>query len=118
MNYSKQIARGAELLDKLFPDWEWKINLDELRLDSCALCVVGQLTGGFDTDVTFGWELMTQEEIKHGFYVEGDSQDPKEYWRLWHALTAEWKEFILERRRSKSRTNATTGTPREAVTCV
>jgi len=35
--------RGAELLDEKRPGWAKKIDTDKLRMESCAVCILGQL---------------------------------------------------------------------------
>jgi hypothetical protein len=42
-SYADRARRGAALLDRLYPSWFKKIDLDKLALTSCTDCVCGQL---------------------------------------------------------------------------
>lgn len=43
MSYEERVKRGAALLDKKYPGWADRIELDRLDLGSCTTCVLGQL---------------------------------------------------------------------------
>jgi hypothetical protein len=87
------IKRGAAWLDKHYPDWEWRINLDKLDLGRCSECVLGQLAGGYLTAM----ETLLIDPADHGFYLEDTAVNAGAYKRLTNA----WKQFILERRKAK-----------------
>lgn len=52
--------QGAALLDKRFPDWFTRINLDRFTISSGRHCVLGQLYGSVER----GWPLLCAE-ISH-----------------------------------------------------
>lgn len=43
----QRVKCGAALLDKKYPGWAKNINCDELRIESCDKCVIGQLYDWF-----------------------------------------------------------------------
>lgn len=43
----KKMKNGIEYLDKSFPDWIEKIDVDKLKMSDPCSCVLGQLFGGF-----------------------------------------------------------------------
>lgn len=43
MTITERVAAGAVLLDKETPDWAERISLEELRLESCEHCILGQV---------------------------------------------------------------------------
>lgn len=45
------VQRGAKLLDGYQKDWYLNIELDNLLMSSCSLCVLGQVFGEFDAGV-------------------------------------------------------------------
>lgn len=44
--YPKSIEEAATLLDKVYPDWAAKINLNIFNMGSCSKCIIGQLYNG------------------------------------------------------------------------
>lgn len=45
--YTKQVNKGAALLDKFHPGWYREINVSKLEMSSCTSCVLGQLFKDF-----------------------------------------------------------------------
>lgn len=45
--YSEQVQAGMAVLDKQKPGWECMIDPDTLDLDSCQLCLLGQIYGSY-----------------------------------------------------------------------
>lgn len=43
----ERVAAGAAWLDEHHPGWENDVDLDKLRMDDCALCVLGQTFGDY-----------------------------------------------------------------------
>jgi hypothetical protein len=89
----ERVRRGAMLLDMEVPGWAGKINGDELDLNDCVSCVLGQIYGWYATghgrlglDDTLG-------RAAHGFTFCGcDSKI-----RDWSALAAAWLVEIRAR---------------------
>lgn len=62
-NYTSVVAKGIQFLDKNYSgDWRSKLDLDELDLGSCSVCVLGQLFGSYDT----GLNEMGLDESRYG----------------------------------------------------
>lgn len=74
--FEDQIAKGVEYLDQdLGPSWFERIDLQQLEMEDCFRCVIGQLYSdfwkklnfelgdslGFSTWTEGGYELLTQE---------------------------------------------------------
>jgi hypothetical protein len=79
-----RVERGAAWLDRHRPGWEQRINLDTLRLENCALCVLGQEFGSFYAGVTSsygdGWFVNDESPGRHwawecGFVLNRDEID-------------------------------------------
>lgn len=49
------VARGGKWLDDLVPDWEFKINIDDLDLSDPKMCIAGQLFMDKVSSVTNGY---------------------------------------------------------------
>jgi hypothetical protein len=82
-----RVARGAELLDRLEPGWQWRVDPKKLDLRSLTMCVIGQLYGVYcmvpsyfpmsGTGISHGFILGSKRAWKHeinfrrnhGFYV-------------------------------------------------
>lgn len=91
--FEKQIARGAKYLDKHFPGWVSRIDLDTFDTNDCNQCVVSQ---GTENDY-YEWENKNgvEEALRCGFLADNEVD--------WDALTRLWREEVL-RRREKVRT--------------
>lgn len=87
----RRVNRGAAWLDKVFPDWVNRINLESLKLVSGERCVLGQLFGDYyqTADFFFGNHLTLKDE-RLGF-----SAPVGQY----GTLEATWKRFIKARRK-------------------
>jgi hypothetical protein len=99
MTKEKEAAgKGAEFMDSYMPDWYKKIDLDDLDIDSCVDCILGQLFGNYETGIKEVWGLgpddlydNLDERCKLGFTAV----------RFWDdrapLLTAAWKKEIQDR---------------------
>lgn len=83
-----RVARGAQYLDQVQPDWWRRIDVGTLALNSCSVCVVGQLFGSYywtaehDLDgIAFGFSKCANDG--------GD--------RVWACLKDAWIEVIADR---------------------
>lgn len=92
------VAQGAALLDDYKPDWAHKIRLEQLEMNLCSKCVLGQLfrdfTGGFEE-----LGLEGEEVDEHGFDLNGEmltahsgNVDP-----LWRLLDMLWTDEVKRR---------------------
>lgn len=97
------VKRGAKLLDKKFgPNWFRKIKSSTLDLESCRLCVLGQLYAadadeyedGFDAGLRILNGEVKGDPTKFGFDQFYDEKAD------WDQLTALWKSEIAARRRA------------------
>lgn len=60
------VAHGASYLDDVVPDWFTRINPDELNMDSCYTCLLGQLYGEF-TEGRAELAIPNGDGYKYGF---------------------------------------------------
>lgn len=95
----ERVARGAELLDKKFPGWEGKINLETLNLASseagengCVLCQITKMPW-VSALRAVGFrhiqELYGREHL-YGFQSESSFLD-------YDMLDQAWRELLKER---------------------
>ena len=112
IDYDTRVARGAALLDEKLPGWWQRVDLDRLDLSKCTDCVLGQLTGDYDsmaTTLLIGprankYPLRgNAKAARLGFTLPPSDAEWLSPMRLaeWAALTAAWKRLI-ESRRSQS----------------
>lgn len=102
-NPAVQARRGARLLDKRIPGWHNKINTEELKMDSCYRCVLGQIYGFYTRGLhqVFGSTADDREELEHEEVLYGFVALNSEMFDGIHeyeVLTATWKAEILKRR--------------------
>lgn len=96
----QRVAAGAARLDREWPGWWKRIDLEQLNVgDDCA-CILGQLEGDYLAALT---TLGEHEPHLSGFDVESVdyTNAVAELKRLdaeYDALTAEWKRVIAARR--------------------
>src|SRR6266536_5620391 len=92
---SRQVARGAALLDEKIPGWAERIDLARLQMNSCHDCVIGQLfpvESDWVTPYGRGMEALGVWHLRgdaRGHGVDGEDAD---------ALNAEWRRVITARR--------------------
>ena len=90
------VERGARLLDKAQPGWWQKVNAP-LEMESCGLCVLGQIFGHYNAGVmTLGLEYDAR--VKHGFTTTDRFSDPDD--PEWPVLEKLWLDAIKMRRES------------------
>jgi len=87
------VARGAGLLDQLFPGWLDRVDLDRLDLSDPDGCLLGQMYGSYGlalsvlrisevTAADYGFQASTRWHPRRQFAV----------------LTAAWRDLITSRR--------------------
>ena len=108
----EQAERGAEFLDKAWPDWQYAISLGSLDLSDPHACVLGQLLGQpwREAEEWVGLALgavgLADEDnseamTRFGFDLTGKVDDPPS--RIssttnWRRLINAWYDLIIERR--------------------
>jgi len=96
---NKRIKRGIVILDKHFPDWHYRVNLQELDMLYANCCILAQLCGEYDDGIE-RLGLSEWASYKHGFLplvqvgVDLGSWFP----RTLRKLTNAWKELIIQKR--------------------
>ena len=99
----KLVLNGAMFLDENYPNWEWKIDTDKLRLFSLRNCICGQLEGDFCEFDRI--HHLQNWGCAYGFYYAPKWTGPDNSYHgigelaWWNSLDREWKELIAERRR-------------------
>ena len=77
----RDVTRGVKLLDQEVMEWRNHIDLDDLDLDDCDICVLGQLFGDYDSGLErlglidtgsedVGYDVKTSAAA-HGFNTNG-----------------------------------------------
>lgn len=95
--FEDRVNRGAELLDRVRPGWAREIAADELAMETCDRCLLGQLYGdyhiGFRAVLTssdsrnlyragnFGFTLYDLEQLNDGPYVMARFAGLADAWR-------------------------------------
>ena len=76
----ERVARGAKLLDESQPGWRERIRADELAMETCDQCVLGQLYGDYATGFK---EMLKPFDSRvqfssgdHGFTLRDSEQGP------------------------------------------
>lgn len=82
------IAKGVELLDRVYPGWVEEINVGKLNLNSLDNCVLGQLYGNFSVGLSKAVFPNTPRgsTAAYGFIAPTVG--------LGRALTKDWKTYI------------------------
>jgi hypothetical protein len=85
---SARVENGMQLLDRVYPGWEKKVNLETLDIMSCRHCILGQLYGDYDDGVR--WVGISKHSAhEFGFVEQGE---------IWfNDLTSMWAEKITAR---------------------
>lgn len=75
-SYESKVAQGVQLLDQNVPNWRDKINVDNLDLGSCSICVLGQVFGDYND----GLNALGVDGYDYGFNTTGSYASLKEAW--------------------------------------
>lgn len=89
--------RGAALLDKERPGWEKRINLELLKMNSCVMCILGQLfhdfnRGAFQLNLGIDPEPAYEDKAAVDYYGFDGFQRRADEWN------AAWVAEIKKRR--------------------
>lgn len=104
-----RVAAGAALLDQVEPDWYRRIALDELGMETCDRCILGQLHGDF----LAGFWAITRplpshhlfSAAEHGFTLSDEEQRYETEWEhdraslRFAALADAWRFQVRLRQR-------------------
>lgn len=83
-DYSAAVNAGIQLLDAERPGWKSEVDLDNLDLGSCGVCVLGQIFGEYSEGLS---ELGISVGSRYGFDLVGGSGSYLE-------LTKAWKDAL------------------------
>lgn len=101
-----RVEKGAAWLDVNRPGWFDAINCDELNIESCSRCVLGQLFGSFDDGMARlveGYDEWAYNPAsgEHGFAAKQCDlpiDTPRDASKLfWRTLRECWMTAILAR---------------------
>jgi hypothetical protein len=73
---TQRVRRGAELLDRHRPGWEWQVDIEHLNLSDTDFCLLGQLYGDYHSGCDALGLGQGVERPAHGFNVEWPWQAP------------------------------------------
>lgn len=94
-DFSAEVKRGVQLLNREVTDWYDLINLDLLDILHGDQCVLGQLFGDY-VDGLRELGLTAKESNAHGFCFGYDLANYS--YAGWADLTEQWKSAIRELR--------------------
>lgn len=97
MRFEDEVRKGVELLDAANPSWAEQVNLRELQLNDCTLCILGQVYGHYTSGksvLNFNPSGNLDVDIAHGFTF---GFSPYKNLEDWHDLGETWKAAIRKR---------------------
>ena len=92
---AKEVKQGAKFLDKVYPDWDTKIDTEKLDIANSNRCVFGQLYGHFSTGM-----VMLDHDLCRGQEL-GVHASPFQVGR-YQRLTKDWVRLIDKRQLARS----------------
>lgn len=82
MQIRESVARGVRLLDKARDGWWRRIDLDDLAMDDCMSCVLGQLFGDYcdgtnilEAEMGMAPGTIRKSAEKWGFDIDAEMED-------------------------------------------
>lgn len=103
INYTEQIKAGIAYLDKEEGRKEWRerISIQDLNLQECVNCVLGQVYGDFYDVIDYG-TLSKQETISLGFDIDISLYDTvREIDAEYVNLTRQWVKMLENYQRNQ-----------------
>lgn len=85
IDYAAKVAAGIKLLDSKKPGWRDLIEVDNLSLESCDVCVLGQVFGAYETG-KYELDLDNYDTKELGFNTDYSYSE----------LTQAWKDALGE----------------------
>lgn len=100
MTIEERVRKGAELLNKLEPDWLIRIDSAHLDISDSRSCVLGQLFGHFSEGAGI-LGCSHKELVSHGFAStsRGGGASYKAY-EEYNKLTDAWMDYIEKERQA------------------
>lgn len=87
LSAAKRVERGAAFLDERMPEWREFVSLQQLNLDSCESCVLGQLGGGSYIAGMKRFGIKNdKDQLRYGFEIYEDES--------YQDLQKEWEKYI------------------------
>jgi hypothetical protein len=90
----ERVTAGSGLLDEVYgPTWQERIDVNQLSLEHCDRCILGQLEGGY----TAGLErlgIVHEEAVARGFDLTGEELSSQHRSELFADLTSRWRVEI------------------------
>jgi hypothetical protein len=93
MDAKTNVEAGVARLDAQYPDWAQKIDVDELRMNDCNLCILGQLYGDFNRGLV---KLVPDPEDSIDAVALG-FDEPWDNEVTYAELQEEWEQVIQHR---------------------
>lgn len=72
---AQRVARGALLLDRTYPNWERRVDMEVFDIESLKSCVLGQVYG----DWSVGTKLLALDGDRYRQEVNGFEMTETEY---------------------------------------
>jgi hypothetical protein len=87
-----RVRSGAAFLDERYPEWVERIDLDELDMNDCKSCIVGQAVANYST-------FFSDAEENCGLPgALGFNLDYTDDYDNWPDLEEAWRSYITARR--------------------
>ncbi len=87
LTYEQKVANSMAALDALWPKWVDKIDLDTLSMSDSRRCILGQIAGDYVPAVYMEHDVLDGKSLNDDLFL---------FW----GGTNEWKDAIIERRRT------------------
>lgn len=99
------VKQGAYFLDSYLPSWASAIRLDDLEMDDCASCIVGQAMGNYSTTLSEASGCEMYSQAAYDWAVEKGFDIPQEFFEIsvsyanqcYRELEELWTEQVRER---------------------
>lgn len=104
-NMKLAVKRGAYMLDENVPRWAELIRLEDLEMDDCVSCIVGQAIGNYGQAIAqlsgideyshkcFDWAIDHGFDIPQEMFSQGDGTGSRAY----RQLETLWTEEVRKR---------------------
>jgi hypothetical protein len=93
MTIRERVRTGIKYLNKNYPGWRNKIDTRNLNMESCSMCIMGQVAGDYHSDETISYN--PRFAVKNGFNAPsnlGWEQEETYFNRLARAWTNELRQ--------------------------
>jgi hypothetical protein len=95
----ERVRRGVALLNDVRPSWTKRLSVGRLELESCEVCVLGQLYGDYEHGLKHFDKAVRRNPTAFGFTTRGGDE-------YWEKLNAIWREEIAAQRRARKKAAA------------